>query len=180
MTNSRSYINGWGIFRSGSSTVRSSYSKMSISMGRSTYLRFDKLQFTFLWRPNDRSMCWVICRSWRGVSSVSTPIKIERTIHFAFQNLCFYLPKGHLLPTKSIGFVDQKLTFREVKYYVLQWPYYQTVTILHFFRRHKTAFCVGVNTFQHNSALRVFSYSVFSFIGAAFHLLLQNYSLQFS
>ena len=54
------------------------------------------------------------------------------------------------------------------------------VTILHFFRRHKAAFCVGVNTFQHNSALRVFSYSVFSFIGAAFHLLLQNYSLQFS
>ena len=96
------------------------------------------------------------------------------------QKHSFYPPKGHLLPTKSIGFVDQKLTFREVKYYVLQWPYYQKVTILHFFRRHKTAFCVGVNTFQHNSALRVFSYSVFSFIGAAFHLRLQNYGLQFS
>ena len=96
------------------------------------------------------------------------------------QKHSFYPPKGHLLPTKSIGFVDQKLTFREVKYYVLQWPYYQKVTILHFFRRHKTAFCVGVNTFQQNSALRVFSYSVFSFLGAAFHLLLQNYSLQFS
>ena len=96
------------------------------------------------------------------------------------QKHSFYPPKGHLLPTKSIGFVDQKLTFREVKYYVLQWPYYQKVTILHFFRRHKTAFCVGVNTFQHDSASGVFSYSVFSFIGAAFHLLLQNYRLQFS
>ena len=39
-----------------------------------------------------------------GTVCQNISIKMGRTIPFAFQNLCFYLPKGHLLPSKSIGF----------------------------------------------------------------------------
>lgn len=68
ITNKRLCINGWGMERSGVSITRLSYSKMSISMGRSLYCPL--IDFFIL--PKSLSMDWVTDSTSEGESEVQT------------------------------------------------------------------------------------------------------------
>ena len=69
-------------------------------------------------------------------------------MHYALQKHSFYLPKGHLLPTKSIAFTFQKHNFCGVKPYVPKMPDYQSTANVYFLCSLQSDYLLSVKQFH--------------------------------
>lgn len=69
-------------------------------------------------------------------------------MHYALQKHSFYLPKRHLLPTKSYPFDDRKLCFWRVKPYVPKMPDYQSAANVYFLCSLQNDYLLSVKQFH--------------------------------